>query len=203
MAAMESLWTDLMTMQVTPLDKIIRTVVVYLALLLLLRFFGQRIMAQMNSLDLVVVLLLSNVVQNAIIGADNSLLGGLIGAVVLIGANQGLDRLAERWEWLRQILEGPSTTLITDGQLDVAAARRMGLVKSDIAPALRNQGADAIEEVKLATLNPDGSLVVNLRPEAQSVTRSDLDEALARLRTELVEELRGGVGHSGPRPSGG
>ena len=81
------MWTDLTHLDISVLDKIIRTVVVYLALIVLLRLAGKRDLAQLNSFDLIVVLLLSNVVQNAVIGPDNSLLGGLIGAAVLIAAN--------------------------------------------------------------------------------------------------------------------
>ena len=84
-------YTPFITMDIGVGEKILRTIVVYLAIAILLRVAGRRLMAQMNSLDLVVVLLLSNVVQNAIIGPDNSVLGALIGAVVLIGFDLLLD----------------------------------------------------------------------------------------------------------------
>lgn len=188
---METIWTALLGIEITPLDKIIRTVLVYLGMLLLIRFLGRRIIAQMNSLDLVVVLLLSNVVQNAIIGPDNSVIGGLLGAVVLVLANQGLDRWAQRWPALRHFLEGPPTTLVKDGEFDSVAALRMGLDEDDIAPALRNQGAASFDDVQLATLAPDGSLVVDLTEDAQQVTRADLaaalDEFRAALRADLAE----------------
>ena len=90
---MSAMWTDLTHLDISVLDKIIRTVVVYLGLVVLLRVAGKRDLAQLNSFDLIVVLLLSNVVQNAIIGPDNSLLGGLIGAAVLIAANAFLVRI--------------------------------------------------------------------------------------------------------------
>lgn len=190
MEGMDSLWSDLATMQITPIDKVIRTVAVYLALLLLIRFLGRRIMAQMNSLDLVVVLLLSNVVQNAIIGPDNSLLGGLLGAVVLVLANEVLDRLTGRFRWLQLLFEGPTTTLITDGQLDQKAARSMGLDLDDISVALRHQGASRVADVANASLNDDGAMVVDLKDGAMPVSRADLDAALDRLRAELVTELK-------------
>ena len=84
-----------LSMDISLWEKVLRTIVVYLGIAILIRVAGKRLLAQMSSLDLVVVLLLSNVVQNAIIGPDNSVLGGMIGAVVLIGFNAGLDRLAE------------------------------------------------------------------------------------------------------------
>ena len=83
-----------LTMDISFWEKILRTVVVYLGILILIRVAGKRLLAQMNSLDLVVILLLSNVVQNAIIGPDNSVLGAMIGAVVLVGFNALLDRFA-------------------------------------------------------------------------------------------------------------
>ena len=95
--------TDLFAFGVPPLEKVARTVLVYVAVLLIIRVAGKRLMAQMNSLDLVVVLLLSNVVQNAIIGNDNSVTGGVLGAVVLVGVNTLLDRWAmvdPRVAWL-------------------------------------------------------------------------------------------------------
>src|SRR6476469_11111291 len=90
---MSAMWTDLTHRDTSVRDKIIRTVVVYAALIVLLRLAGKRDLAQLNSFDLIVVLLLSNVVQNAVIGPDNSLLGGLIGAAVLIAANAFLVRI--------------------------------------------------------------------------------------------------------------
>lgn len=186
---MDALWNDLMAMQVTPVDKIIRTVAVYVGLLLLIRFLGRRIIAQMNSLDLVVVLLLSNVVQNAIIGADNSLAGGLLGALTLVLVNQGLDRWASRSPSVRHFLEGRATTLIRDGQFDAEAGRRTGLIVADVAPALRNQGAGSVRDVSRATLAADGALIVDLTPDAQPVTRGDLARELAQLRTDLLADL--------------
>lgn len=92
------------------LEKVVRTVAVYLGIAVLIRLAGKRLMAQMNSLDLVVVLLLSNVVQNAIIGEDNSLVGGLLGAVVLVAVNAGLDRLAQAHPTLHAVIEGDRPT---------------------------------------------------------------------------------------------
>lgn len=99
-------------MEITAWDKVIRTVLVHVGLLVLIRLLGRRILAQMDSIDLVLVLLLSNVVQNAIIGPDNSVVGGLIGAVVLVLTNQALDRWAQHSP---RIMEGSQTVLISDG----------------------------------------------------------------------------------------
>src|ERR687883_410000 len=109
-------------------EKVLRTVAVYAALALLLRLAGKRDLAQLNSFDLVVVLLLSNVVQNAIIGPDNSLLGGFVGAVV---------RVVGRSEWSVRLFEGTSTPLVKDGQYLDRQLRREGLRRSDVEAALR------------------------------------------------------------------
>jgi uncharacterized membrane protein YcaP (DUF421 family) len=167
-------------------EKVIRTVVVYLGIAILIRVGGKRLLAQMNSLDLVVVLLLSNVVQNAIIGPDNSVLGGLVGAVVLIGFNAVLDRLAEfspAWRWL---LVGRGTTLIHDGRLDELTLARVGLTQGELDAALRRQGADAVGEVEKAELEPEGQIVVTLKPGERTATRDDLDRAVTELRRLIL-----------------
>lgn len=150
---------------------------------------GKRRMAQMNSLDLVVVLLLSNVVQNAIIGPDNSLLGGLVGAVVLVLTNFLLERATHRSPALSRLLEGPSTQLVTDGSLDRGAMLRLGLSRQEVDAALRHQGADTLTEVQSATLSPGGGVVVTLRPEDQNASIGDLERAVAQLNSKLHQLL--------------
>lgn len=170
-------------------EKIARTVVVYLGIAILLRFAGKRLLAQMNSLDLVVVLLLSNVVQNAIIGPDNSVLGGLVGAVVLIGFNALLDRVAAFSRFGHWLLVGNGTDLIVDGRVDAPALARLGLNQSELDLALRRQGADAVTEVQKAALEPEGEIVVTLKPGERTATRDDLDRAVAELR-QLISVAR-------------
>lgn len=170
------------------LDKVLRTVVVYLLIAVLMRVAGKRLLAQMNSLDLVVVLLLSNVVQNSIIGPDNSVLGGAVGAVVLIGFNAVLDRLTEVHPSIRRVVLGSSTDLIADGRTDSAALSRLGISSSELDLALRRQGADDVAEVQRASLEPEGEIVVTLKPEERDVTVSDLNRAVAELK-ELIASL--------------
>lgn len=184
-----AVWADLMTIQIPAADRIIRTVVVYLFIALLIRVAGKRRMAQMNSLDLVVVLLLSNVVQNAIIGPDNSLLGGLVGAVVLVLTNFLLERATHRSPALSRLLEGPSTQLVTDGSLDRGAMLRLGLSRQEVDAALRHQGADTLTEVQSATLSLGGGVVVTLRPEDQNASIGDLERAVAQLNSKLDQLL--------------
>src|SRR5579863_5946192 len=99
------------------LEKILRPVIVYLVLVMLLRVFGKRELAQLNPFDLVVLLSVSNTVQNAIIGDDNSITGGLLGALSLFAMNYAVVRFLFRHRRLDQVLEGSPTTLISCGNV--------------------------------------------------------------------------------------
>ena len=172
---------DLFTSGVPLVEKVVRTVAVYLGILLLLRLAGKRDLAQLNTFDLVVLLLLSNVVQNAVIGNDNSLIGGLVGAVTLVAVNSALVRAAQHSDGAVRILEGTPEVLARDGQLEHAALQRLGLRPADVVVALRHQGASTLDEVDEATLEPGGSIVVRLRTDAESATKADI----ARLESKL------------------
>src|SRR5450755_2111174 len=100
------------------LEKLIRPIIVYLVLVVLLRLFGKRELAQLNPFDLVVLLSLSNTVQNAIIGNDNSVTGGMIGALALLTINWVLTRLLFKSTKLEEVLEGTKTEFIRDGVVD-------------------------------------------------------------------------------------
>ena len=184
-------YTPFVTMDIGLLEKVLRTVVVYLGIVLLLRLAGKRLLAQINSLDLIVILLLSNVVQNAIIGPDNSVLGAMIGAVVLIGFDLALDWLTDRFGWLQSVDVGNEVRLIKDGRPDLAAQNRVGVDGRELARALRRQGVDDPRQVDEAYLEPAGELLIDLKPEARSVTQADLQAAVAELR-ELILARRGG-----------
>lgn len=180
--------SDVWTLGVPAADKVIRTVVVYAGLALLLRLAGKRNLAQLNSFDLVVVLLLSNVVQNALIGPDNSVTGAFIGAVVLVGVNSLVVRLVNRSDRAVQLFEGDEVALVKDGRFVDDALRRQGLRRADVESALRAQGADGPQDVAEATLSAGGSIVVWLRPEEMSANRGDVATILQRL-DELERRL--------------
>ena len=177
---------DLFEMGVPVAEKVLRTVAVYGFILILLRVAGRRDLAQLSTFDLVVVLLLSNVVQNAVIGPDNSLTGGLLGAVVLIVVNEVWSRSVGRSAALVRAVEGSPVTLVSDGHYVQSALRRSGIRAADLGQSLHMQGADDVGEVAAATLNPRGSLVVELKYEDQNASRGDLDE----LRRHLDDALR-------------
>jgi uncharacterized membrane protein YcaP (DUF421 family) len=175
------MWNDLMHVQIPLADKVIRTVAVYLALTVLLRVVGKRDLAQVNTFDLVVMLLLSNVVQNAIIGPDNSLAGGIIGAVVLIGANALIVRAIRGSDRLARLLEGTPTVLARDGRWDSHALRTEGLRRADVEAALRRQNANRIDEVEQISIEPGGAIVVTLKPGEESATVDDIQRLEAKI----------------------
>jgi len=173
---------DLFSVGIPLAEKVIRTVGVYLAIAVLLRLAGKRDLAQLNTFDLVVMLLLSNVVQNAIIGNDNSLAGGLLGAAVLVGVNALIVRLAVRSDRGVRLFEGTETVLVEDGHFVRSALLHEGLREEDVDVAVRRQGANGVGDVQKATLAPGGSVVVELKQEAQPATKGDLAGLTAAIR---------------------
>jgi len=184
------IWNDVFTVQIPLLEKVLRTVLVYAGLAVLLRFGGKRELAQLNSFDLVVVLLLSNVVQNAVIGNDQSLAGGLLGALVLVTVNSATVRLVNRHPTLERLFEGTPTLLVERGQMLRDKIRNLGLREADITVALRRQGAADVDDVERATLAPGGSIVVTLTDEARDITNAEMlranDAIVADIRAQLA-----------------
>jgi len=179
--------SEVWTLGVPAGEKVVRTVVVYGALALLLRVAGKRNLAQLNSFDLVVVLLLSNVVQNALIGPDDSVTGGLLAAVVLLGLNAVVVRAVSRSERAVRLFEGEDVPLVKDGRFIERSLRREGLRRADVEAALRAQGADGAADVAEASLSPGGSIVVWLKDERMSVDRADL--ATVHRRLDVIQRL--------------
>jgi uncharacterized membrane protein YcaP (DUF421 family) len=149
---------------ISPWEKAVRTAAVYLALLALLHLSGKRSLAQLNSFDLVVLLLLSNVVQNAIIGNDNSLLGGLLGAVILIAANVVVVRGAFMSPRFGKVLQGGPTTLFENGRLDRKALRHEAITEEELVAGLRRQGLE-LDNVEKVVLEPEGTFNATPKPQ--------------------------------------
>jgi uncharacterized membrane protein YcaP (DUF421 family) len=186
-AVPQGIGSDLLDLQVPVLEKVVRTVAVYLGIALIIRLAGKRLMAQMNSLDLVVVLLLSNVVQNAIIGQDNSLLGGLIGAVVLVTFNAALDHWSMHSPRVSWLLSGRATQVVTDGVVDRHALRRLGMTEEELVNAVQQQGASSLSEVQKVSLEPGGAVTVDVYPDAHTATIADLRRAVDALTGQLQQ----------------
>lgn len=180
------MWQDLMTSGIPMIDKIVRTVAVYTLILLLFRIGGRRSVGQLNSMDLVVMFLLSNVVQNAIIGPDNSLIGGVIGAVTLVLVNNLVDWAAYRWPLVRLLVEGKPLQLVTDGVIRRRELRRLGLRAVDLDHAIRAQNGNDLSEVRTAEFDPGGHILISLKSQDQNATAGDI--AALRAQLDRIEQ---------------
>jgi len=169
------------------LEKLLRPIVVYLVLVLLLRLFGKRELAQLNPFDLVVLLSLSNTVQNAIIGDDNSVSGGIIGAIGLLGINWLVVRVLFRSRRLTRVIEGRATILIHNGQLDLKALRRESLTREELLDVIHRQGYENFHQVHRCELEPNGTFYVEAyEPSAADKRHAELLEKIEALSREVA-----------------
>jgi uncharacterized membrane protein YcaP (DUF421 family) len=164
---------DLFHWGVGPLDLAIRAVVVYLSVLLLLRVSGKRQVAQMGATEFVAILLISNAVQNSMNGGDNSLIGGLMIAAILIALSSAIAYFSYKSEKFESIFQGTPRLLVHDSKPVLEALKAELLSKADLHVLLRKQGIQHFSEVKSAVLEADGSLsivkYVDLKNESLSV----------------------------------
>lgn len=168
-------------------EKILRPIIVYLVLIGFLRLFGKRELAQLNPFDLVVLLSLSNTVQNAIIGDDNSVTGGLIGALSLLTINWLLMFVLYRAPRLNAAMEGRSATLIRDGTVDTAACRRERLTHEELITVLNRNNYNEPEEIALCVLQPNGTFYVRgTSPSPDDHRQAALQTAVERLTAEVA-----------------
>ncbi|MHB0878612.1 MAG: DUF421 domain-containing protein [Anaerolineae bacterium] len=149
-----------MTAIASAADTILRTSVIYFALLIGLRLSGKREIGQITLFDLVMLLLVANSVQNAMVGADNTLVGGLISAATLLAVHSVVARSTLRWPRLRHLVEGTPTVLVSHGQVVAAHLRREGIDEEMLAGALREHGVADLKDVEMAVLEVDGSISV-------------------------------------------
>jgi uncharacterized membrane protein YcaP (DUF421 family) len=172
------------------LEKILRPVIVYLFLIGFLRLFGKRELAQLNPFDLVVLLSLSNTVQNAMIGDDNSVSGGVIGAFSLLTINWLLTRVLFRLPKLNKALEGSETVLIRHGVVDWNAAKKEALTEIELRSVLHKQGFDRYEEVEKCVLEPNGNFYMErIKSMSDDAQRANLMQAIEALTRE-VKQMR-------------
>ena len=137
-----------------------RTAVVYLAIVFGLLLFGKKELSQISVTDLVFILLISNSVQNAMVGSDSSLLGGLVAAAVLFIINLLFRKFSYRFTGFRKVLEGEPVMLIYEGNLHERHLKKEGITTEELMAALREHGVESIQEVKLAMLEIDGNISV-------------------------------------------
>jgi uncharacterized membrane protein YcaP (DUF421 family) len=180
-------------MQLPWLEKILRPIIVYLVLILFLRIFGKRELAQLNPFDLVVLLSLSNTVQNAIIGNDNSVSGGVVGAFALLAINWALMRVLYKAPKVTAAIEGTKTILVSNGTVDQVAMKREVLTHDDLISVLNKNGFNRPEDVKLCVLEPNGTFYVEgITPNQETVHSEELMEMVRQLSHEL-RELRADI----------
>ena len=170
---------DLLVAQVPLLEKAVRSIAVYLFLVVVLRLAGKREFAQLNNFDLVVLLLLSNTVQNAIIGDDNSVTGGLVGALALLSVNYLVVRFLFGHRRLDQLLQGEPTVLVDRGRVIPAALARELVTESELTMVVHRQGFSGLEEVERCVLEPGGVFSVEGKEPRRDIRHHG--EILARL----------------------
>jgi uncharacterized membrane protein YcaP (DUF421 family) len=191
----EAHWYEMFHLMIPVAEKMARPVIVYIALVVGLRVFGKRELAQLNPFDLVVLLSLSNTVQNAIIGNDTSVTGGLIGAFTLLSVNYAVIRFLFGHRRLDQLLEGSPTVLIEDGRVVPEALARELVTESELLTILHRQGFSSIDEVHRCALEPGGTFAIEGKLPRQSERHhSELLDRLEHLGRQ-VEELKKQLAH--------
>jgi uncharacterized membrane protein YcaP (DUF421 family) len=161
------MWHNMFVPELPVAEKVLRPILVYLFLVIVVRLAGRRELAQLNSFDLVVLMMLANTVQNATIGNDNSMVGGLIGVSALLLVNYLAMRLLyghPRWE---RVLEGGPTVLIRDGKVFRKNLAREAISEEELMEASRKQGLGSVGQVAQAVLETGGviSVVARKSPE--------------------------------------
>ena len=177
---------DMFLLSVPVAEKILRPLIVYMFLVLLLRVFGKRELAQLNPFDLVVLLSLSNTVQNAIIGDDNSVSGGFIGAFTLLFVNYVVVRYLFRHRRLDQIVEGKPAVLVKEGRICKKELAKELITIPELQTVVRRQGLEGIHEVESCILEPGGAFVIKRKcPSDEDVKHAELVNGLETLRSQL------------------
>jgi uncharacterized membrane protein YcaP (DUF421 family) len=138
----------------------LRVAVIYLFLVVVLRISGKREVGQLSILELIVVLLISDAVQNSMVGENTTVWGGMVAVLVLLGLDYGLSMVTRRSRRVRRAIEGEPRLLIRDGQLLPKALREEGVDANDVRAAIRAHGFTRIEEIRMAVLETNGSISV-------------------------------------------
>jgi uncharacterized membrane protein YcaP (DUF421 family) len=187
-----TIWLDLAHPGIPFLEKVLRTIAVYLFMLIGLRLAGKRELSQVNPFDLVVLLLLANTVQNAIIGNDNSLAGGIAGAAVLLVLNAVIVRVLYHYGKLDKI-EGRADVLVRNGRVLPHRLERELITRAELEAAARRQGIDSLAEVRECRLETGGALsFVQRSPSESELRHGDLMSLLGQIETaqrSLAEQL--------------
>jgi uncharacterized membrane protein YcaP (DUF421 family) len=184
---LSTFWSDIFIPGIPLLEKLVRTLIVYGALLFGLRLAGKRELSQLNPFDLVVLLLLSNTVQNAIIGNDNSVVGGLFGAAILLIVNHVLVRYLFKSGRLDK-LEGSPDILILDGMIAHKRLSEELITLAELEAAARRQGIASLDQVQECRLETGGALTfVAKTPTPEAAQHQELVDRLTRIEESLAQ----------------
>jgi uncharacterized membrane protein YcaP (DUF421 family) len=159
------MWHNLWSIGSSWQERAVRAIIVYAFLLVLFRIFGRRELGQLTGFDIIVLLTVSNILQNAMIGNDNSVTGGIVGAAVLLAANLTLALIVFRSRRAERLVEGAPKILIYDGQLQSAQIRIELLTEQDLLSAVHWEGLDSFSDVRLAIAEPNGMISIIPRRE--------------------------------------
>ncbi|MES2220507.1 MAG: YetF domain-containing protein [Acidobacteriota bacterium] len=178
-------------MQIPLIEKILRPILIYFFLIFLLRIFGKRELAQLNPFDLIVLLSLSNVVQNALIGNDNSVTGGILGALSLLTINWLVVRFLYSNPRVDRLVEGTDRLLVVNGVVDRDALRHELLTEQELLSVIHRQGFRGFKSVKKCVLGPNGSFYVEGRtPSEAEENYREIVSRLEQVQLELKEIRR-------------
>jgi uncharacterized membrane protein YcaP (DUF421 family) len=182
----DALLGNMFTLKLPILEKIVRPILIYFAIIVLLRVFGKREMAQLNPFDLVVLLSVSNTVQNAIIGDDNSVTGGLIGAGALFAINYLTVRFLFQHRNWHEALGGKPTQLIEHGCVIKEALAKEMISESDLTVVAHRQGFDDVEEIEKCILEPGGTFFMQgKKPGTDDRQHAELMARLGELKAQM------------------
>ena len=184
---MHDIWKDMFVLGIPLLEKILRPVVIYAFLVISLRLSGKRELVQLNPFDLVVLLTLSNTVQNAIIGDDNTVLGGIIGATSLLVTNYLVVRFLYGHRKLDQVVEGRADVLIEDGKVRTQHLRKELITMPQLQAAAHKQGFASLAEVDQCVLEPGGTMTfIGKKPATEDMRHQELLGKMEGLAREIA-----------------
>lgn len=188
------LWTRMFVLDPTTVslvEKMLRPILVYFFLLFGLRVAGKRELAQLNAFDLIVLLTLSNTVQNAIIGNDNTISGGMVGAATLLAVNYTVVRLAHRYAKLDHLIEGRAELLMRNGKIVRHRLERELITQEELGAAARKQGISSLHDVERCVLEASGTITfVQKSPTPDIERHAELVKMISAMHEEM-KILRG------------
>lgn len=186
----EKIFLDMFHMGLPIVEKVLRTIIIYFFLIVGLRIAGKRELAQLNPFDLVVLLLLSNTVQNAVIGEDNSITGGIIGASTLFIINYVMVRVLYGHQKLDQLIEGEADILVDNGKINHERLKEELITIAELQVAAHKQGIASLDEVERAILEPGGAIsFIAKKPTPETARHQEIMAKLEEL-SQAINQLR-------------